>query len=167
MTPRDLLPTLDAAAAILPELDWSPAARVQLLATAMQESGGLRFRIQVPSGAARSFFQMERREAVLEVLTNTRSLPLLTRACETLVIPMGLDSLFEAVAWNDTLATCMARLNYWLSPLPIPVMGDKAAALTMYGQTWKPAWFLNNKPEPGRWDASYAAAAAAIRPTET
>jgi hypothetical protein len=165
MTPQQYLSTAVAPAlALLPPECDTPGARVQLLATAMQESG-LTVRIQVPSGAARSFCQMEKNGAVLNVFTNDRSRPVLQAVCKQLDIPCNLDALFEAIAWHDVLAVVVARLQYWLSPLDMPAVGDPAAALATYAATWRPAWHLVGQPEPGRWDAAYAAAISAVAPT--
>lgn len=161
MTPQLFMPILTAAAALLPSLNWDQGAQIQLLATAEQESG-FGERIQVPSGEARSFFQMEQQGALIAIYGNSDANALLVSVCGVLAIQPGIDTVFEAITYNDVLATCVARLNYAISPIAVPAVGDSAAALSFYCNVWRPAWFLAGQPEPGRWTNAYADAQAAV-----
>ena len=139
------------AARLLPDHD-SPEARCLLLAIAGQESGW-QFRVQLPEGWARSFWQCEKNGAVVAVLTSEPTRDKIVQICTALCIPPGLDTVFEAIAWNDALAYCLARLNLLLDPAPLPAIGERDAAWETYRRVWRPG-----KPAPDRWEAAYETA---------
>ena len=158
MTPSALYTSAIVPAAALLWRQDSPQARVMLLAIAGQESAWST-RIQIPGGAARSLWQAEKNGAVLNVLTSDATKSLLADVCAALDVPANLDTLFEAIAWNDTLACCLARLQLWSSPIPMPALGDEVGALAMYHSIWRPGAYA-----PERWPAVYEAALAVVSP---
>lgn len=162
MNAQTFNPAIDAAALLLPSLNWTAGARIQLLATAGQESG-FTARVQIPGGAARSVYQMEENGALAAIYDNADALKMLQGVCSELAISADVATVFEAIAYNDVLATAAARIRYWISPIGIPVVGDKADALTFYCKTWAPAWYLRGQPEPNRWNNAYSAAQAATK----
>lgn len=155
MTPQAFLHAIiEPAARMLPTLD-SPEARCLLLAIAGQESGWTT-RLQEVGGPARGFWQCEKTGAVLGVLTGdpTRVTSML-RIMDALCIPRGLDTLYEAIAWNDALAYVVARLTLAADPAPLPQIGERDAAWECYLRNWRPG-----KPRPELWWTRYEAAVA-------
>ncbi|HTB47035.1 MAG TPA: hypothetical protein VK741_25685 [Acetobacteraceae bacterium] len=153
MTPAQFLPIIAHAAPLLARYD-TPAARCLLLAIAGQESEWSR-RLQVPVPYARGFWQCEKNGAVLAVTTGEATRPLMVQICQALCIPTGLDQVFEAVAWCDDLAYCVARLALLPDPAPLPAIGDAAGAWDYYLRVWAPG-----TPRPESWPDRYGAAAA-------
>lgn len=154
MTPQVFLGAIiSPAARLLPEHD-SPEARCLLLAIAGQESGWAQ-RLQEPIPFARGFWQCEKNGAVVAVLTSEATRTLIVQICTALCIPPGLDQVFEAIAWNDALACCVARLNLVLDPAGLPAIGERETAWETYLRVWRPG-----KPSPDRWLTCYDAAAA-------
>jgi len=78
--------------------------------------------------------------------------------CAALDIPCDERALYEACAWNDTLACAMARLLLWLHPAPLPAVGDKEGGWQYYLRQWRPG-----APHPSAWGARYDAALAAVK----
>jgi hypothetical protein len=147
-------------ASLLPQHD-SPEARCLLMAIAGQESGWSE-RIQQPVGYARGFWQCEKNGAVLAVLTGESTKADITGICETLCIPTGLDEVFEAIAWNDTLAYWVARLALFQDPQPLPVLGQASAAWATYTRVWRPG-----TPRITSWSDRYSDALAQFDLTRT
>lgn len=81
----------------------------------------------------------------------------LAAVCKMLDIPTDEHSLYEACAWNDTLACALARLLLWSDPAPLPAVGDKQGAWDYYIRNWRPG-----APHPHTWDARYDSSLAAI-----
>jgi hypothetical protein len=92
---------------------------------------------------------------VLGVLTHERSRDTINAVLATLEIPLGLDWVWEAVAWNDTLAYAVARLALLLDPEPLPAIGDEAASWATYVKNWRPG-----VPRLETWAERYTAAVA-------
>lgn len=128
------------------------AADHLLLATMVQESN-LSARLQ-NGGPARSFYQFEK-ISIIDVLTRARTAEMARKVCELLVTKVDPAAVFDAVADNDVLATCFARLNYWNSRLPLPA--TEAEGWLCYKSTWKPG-----KPDPDRWPRAWALAGNAL-----
>ncbi len=171
MDPRIFFKTI-----VEPTLQWmdkSPAvsipnrdsARVLVMATAGQESrwedrrqNGITHLYPQTVGA-RSFWQFESTYggpvAINDVLVSTPRQ--IAAVCASLNIPVDERSLYEACAWNDTLACAMARLLLWQDPAPLPAVGDKEAAWQYYVRNWKPG-----APHRHTWDAIYDQSVAAI-----
>ncbi len=130
-------------------------ATVMLMAIAGQESGW-RYRRQI-GGPARSYWQFEKNGGVAELFQKT-PVPL-SGMCEYLDIPYELSTVFEAMAWNDTLACTMARLLLWQDRAALPAVGEVNASWDYYRRNWRPG-----APHPDAWPANYSKAVACIRP---
>lgn len=128
----------------------TPEARLMMLAIAGQESGWTD-RIQVPGGQARGFWQCEEGGAVHAVMVSDTLHRFLGEVGNALSIDVSASStVFEAIAWNDTLAYTVARLALWADPHPLPVAGDIDGAWATYLRTWRPG-----KPSRDRWSLVY------------
>jgi hypothetical protein len=132
-------------------------ARVMLMAIAGQESGWSQRR-QTPSMIARSFWQFESGGGVAGVMGNATTGPMLAALCTDLEIPRDRASIFEAMAWNDHLATAMARFLLWTDPKPLPAVGQQDAAWQTYLNLWRPG-----KPRPNDWPDVYQKSMVAIK----
>lgn len=165
--PRIVEPTLQYMAGspsiAIPVTD---AARVLVMTIPGQESGGWQYRRQIGIGqyypqkvGARGFWQFESPwggpVAMNDVLQKAASQ--IQTVCRMLEIPCDKFTLYEAVAWNDTLACAMARLLLWIDPAPLPAVGDKEGAWQYYVRNWRPG-----APHRGTWDGYYNQSLAAI-----
>ncbi|MCW2933440.1 MAG: hypothetical protein JWM19_4402, partial [Actinomycetia bacterium] len=152
MTPKDLLSIVDPALALLNTLAGikvSNEARVLVMAIAGQESDW-EARLQGGGGPARSFWQFEGGGgAVGELFSVTPKQ--LKAVCDYLIVPYNVATVFQAMAWNDTLAACMARLLLWQDPAALPAIGDVQAGWNYYQRNWRPG-----APRPEVWPAKYA-----------
>ncbi len=131
------------------------------LAIAGQESAWTH-RIQLPNGPARSFWQCEERGAVIEALTNARTAPFVKAICSALELSPGLSDVYEAIAYNDTLAWGIARATLFLDPAPIPMIGDEETSWQYYIRNWRPG-----KPDRSRWSIVYPQCTAIWAPRTT
>lgn len=144
-----LVPGLARVEQILgPKPTNSPEAEVLLLAIAGQESNWLNRR-QI-GGPARGYWQFESGGGVAAVLGHRTAGPWARQLCASLNIPSDRATVFEAMAWNDYLAVGMARLNLWIDPQSLPVVGDQKNAWLYYNRVWAPG-----KPDENRWAAVY------------
>lgn len=152
----------------LPEvkLPVSDKATVLVLAIAGQESGW-KHRRQLGIGqyhpqsvGARGYWQFESTwggpVALNDVMLSTSKQ--LAAICAYLEIPTDELTLYEAIAWNDTLACAAARLLLWADPNPLPELGDKQGSWNYYLRNWRPG-----APHPEAWGANYDAAVAAMK----
>lgn len=130
----------------------SPAGRVLTMAIAGQESAWAARR-QI-GGPARGYWQFELGGGVDDVFRVTGRQ--LATVCAALDVPYDSRVVFEAMAWNDTLACAMARLLLWIDPAPLPAIGETEAAWQYYLRRWRPG-----APHRHSWDARYGAALAA------
>ena len=158
MTPAEFSARILAPAAAAFPFHDAPASRALLLAIAGQESGWTD-RLQEPTPFARGFWQMERGGGVLGVMEHPASREIIATFCESLEIPPDLDPVYEAIAWNDTLAYAFARLLLWTDPAPLPAAGDVAGSLAVYRRLWRPG-----RPDDTRWTTRYAEALAVSAP---
>jgi hypothetical protein len=153
MTPKDLLTTcVDPALALLATLTGIPAndqARVLIMAISGEEDDW-EARRQI-GGPARSLWQFEEGGGVAELFATTPKQ--LQAVCGYLFIPYNQNDVFEAMAWNDTLGACMARLLLWQDPAPLPAVGDVQGGWNYYQRNWRPG-----APRPAAWPANYATA---------
>lgn len=81
----------------------------------------------------------------------------LAAVCARLEIPGDELTLYEAIAWNDTLACAIARLLLWADPRPLPAVGDRAGMWQYYLDNWRPG-----TPHPGTWPDRYATAVSLL-----
>lgn len=126
-------------------------AAVLLVAIAGQESGW-QYRRQI-GGPARSYFQFEQGGGVVGVLRHSLAAPMIRRVCDEIDVPCDAYTVYEAMAWNDTLAVAMARLLLWTDPRQLPAVGHDAEGWGYYQDNWRPG-----APRPETWKGRYATA---------
>ena len=150
-----------------PALEWLPPkmdsleARVQLLATGLQESK-FDHRYQVLNepgikGPARSFWQMERGGGVKGVMTHSASHDLALAACQKQGVTFDTNSVWLAIENDDFLAGVFARLLYWTDSGKLPKVSDAAGGWALYLRTWRPG-----RPHPESWAGFHDAARVAL-----
>lgn len=131
--------------AMLPKKMDMMEARIMLLTIGQQESR-FQHRAQI-GGPAKGFYQFEKGGGIKGVLNHhsTRKyiLPILKQ------LEIHKDDAYDAVRYNDILATAFARLLLYSVPKPLP--GLKATPDEMwayYIESWRPG-----KPHRGTWDS--------------
>jgi len=159
MTPKDLLVNaVDPAHALLNTLCGikpTQAARVMSMAIAGQESAW-KHRKQI-GGPARSFWQFEKGGGVAGVLSHPASKSKIAAVCAELEIPCDVSTVYEAMAWNDILGACMARLLLFTDPAALPEVGKVEESWSYYLRTWRPGL-----PHPDVWPTRYNISRALI-----
>lgn len=170
---RIVAPTLDYMAAS-PSINVpvSASARVLVMAIAGQE-GRWKHRRQVGIGqynpqqvGARSCWQGEKTggmilsvhhpETATKAAALLQSLDISEPNLNQWVMPTD-QTIYEAIAWQDTLACGLARLLLWTDPAPLPDYWDKAAGWQYYERLWRPG-----APHPETWSALHDQAMAAV-----
>lgn len=136
--------TMPAAFSLLPERMDSPEARTMLLAIGLQESR-FEYRKQI-GGPARGFWQFEEGGGVRGVLNHPASSNHAARACGALQYAPVVPTVYFAIADNDVLALCFARLLLFTLPKPLPRRGDWKEGFDQYLQAWRPG-----RPRPDTW----------------
>jgi hypothetical protein len=132
-------------------------AHVLVMAIAGQE-GGWQYRRQAPVAYARSYWQAEKDGMVAGLLAHPVAGAHFMKVLKALDIPAVVDVVFEAIAWSDTLACCMARLGLWVDPAPLPDLGQQDVAWAYYQRNWRPGL-----PRPETWPVRYATALSLVR----
>lgn len=130
-------------------------ARVMMLAIAYQESN-LEHRRQI-RGPARGFWQFERGGGTAGVLNHERSKAAAKASCEAMGVEPEVGVVYEALASDDNLAACFARLLLWTDPKPLPAIGDEEGAWQYYLANWRPG-----KPHRARWSQAHALAVRTV-----
>lgn len=140
-----------------PKFD-SPSARVQLLATGLQES---RFmdRTQMDGGPAHSFWQ-EEPNGIKAVFGHSVVGPILVSMCEKLGVAPSWRSVYNAVILNDELACVVARLLLYADSNPLPQIGDSDGAFKYYVRVWGPGAYTRGTDQArtkirAKWDNNY------------
>jgi hypothetical protein len=152
MTPHDCQHIIVAPAlSLLPEQMDSPEARAMLVAIALQESG-LQHRRQFFGGPARGFWQFEP-AGIKGVLEHPASQELAEGVCRVMGYDTDIESVHAAIADNDILAACFARLLLWRFPEPLPAREQAPMGWGQYRALWKPG-----KPRRAKWPDNWAAA---------
>lgn len=146
-----------AAFALLPGVMDTAAARAMLLAIGLQESG-FAHRTQV-GGPARGFWQFEQAGGTAGVLAHPTTMDYSRIVCGELVYPPDAETCYRAIADNDVLACCFARLLLWTLPDRLPPRGHADRAWAQYLSAWRPG-----KPRPDDWPANYTLAWAQVEP---
>ena len=144
---------LPAALSLLPEKMDTPEARTMLLAIGLQESR-FEHRVQI-RGPARGFWQFERGGGVNGVLLHQASRDHARIVCEKLLYDPAPDVVYDAIADNDVLACCFARLLLWTLPASLPTTAEEGWRQYLAG--WRPG-----KPHPETWPGLYARARETI-----
>lgn len=138
---------IDPALLLFPEKMRTPEAKAFILAICLQESD-LRYRHQV-GGPARGYAQFEK-AGIEGVLNHRRSSSMAYQICYDLDIEPDVDSIYEAIEYNDILCVSMARLLIWTYPKPLPVKDDFDESWKQYLLLWRPG-----KPHPEKWRSCY------------
>lgn len=137
-----------------------------LVMTIAGQEGSWKHRRQI-GGPARSYWQGELTGGMILAVHHPASMKAATSVLQVLeigepnldhwVMP-GDRTIYEAMAWNDTLACCLARLLLWTDPAPLPALGQPEAAWQYYLKTWRPG-----APHRETWDAYYATSLELVR----
>jgi hypothetical protein len=131
-------------------------AKIELMTIAGQESNW-DARRQGGGGPARSYYQFEGAGGGSgEVLSRFPSQ--MATICEALDIPCDQNTVFEAMAWNGILQTCMARLLLWGDAAPLPAVGDVQGGWAVYQRNWRPG-----APHPEAWPGNYQVAVDCLK----
>lgn len=160
MTPEQLNRIIfPAAFAFLPAEFDTPAARALLISIALQESR-LKYRIQIvnrsglwwekPHGPARGLYQFEMGGGVAGVMAHPASRGIAAEVLDTLNYPFAAAVAHEALAFDDILATCFARLLLRTLPGALPGKGQHDESWGQYISAWRPG-----KPHPETWRGFY------------
>lgn len=138
---------------LLPAKMMSAEASVLLLTIGRQESR-FRWRLQVPNGPAKGFWQFESGGAVKGVMTHSATSGYAQTVCLARQVPFVRKSVYDALQYDDILAACFARLNLWWAPGALPTLGRMEEAWDLYNDvTWRPG-----KPHRETWDQFYTEA---------
>jgi hypothetical protein len=132
-------------------------AHALVMTIAGQESGW-KYRRQLPIAYARGYWECEVGGAVTGVLANPASAFHIRAVCAALDIQCDAPTCFEAIAWNDTLACCFARLLLYTDPAPLPAVGDVDGGWSYYQRVWRPG-----APRPGSWPERYDTALKLVK----
>ena len=152
---------INKAFAKLPSKMRSREARVQLIATGLQESE-LAHRYQIVAGKpgvkgpARGLWQFEKGGGVRGVLTHKSSAGLAKEIQAAMGHGVGIDAAYEALEKDDVFAAVLARLLYYTDRYNLPEVGQTQRAWNLYERTWRPG-----KPKPEKWNGYYDEAVAA------
>lgn len=136
---------VNPALELLPKSMDSPAARVMLLATGLQESR-FEHRRQMGNGPARGFWQFEQGGGVYGAMRHAASRDHLRALCEIRNVLWTARAIWQAIEHDDVLAAGLARLLYWTDALQLPTASDQDGAWALYMRTWRPG-----KPHPQTW----------------
>lgn len=143
---------IDDAFALLPPKMDSAAARVLVLAVALQESG-FTSRRQYGNGPARGYWQFEAGGGVIGVLAHHSTATHARIVCGLRDVKPIVPDVHAALEFDDVLAAAFARLLLWTDRYALPPVGDERGAWECYLRTWRPG-----KPHADRWPANYAEA---------
>lgn len=159
--PLPIAPSLALSRIVVPALAElgarfdSPAARVQLIAMALQESG-LAARRQ-KGGPARGLWQFEQGGGVRGVLNHLATTSRAARLCDLHGVAATPAAVYAALEHDDVLAAGFARLLLWTLPQPLPAIGNEAGAWAQYLDAWRPG-----RPHRDRWVGNYRSAVLAV-----
>lgn len=136
---------IPATYSLLPSMK-SDEATAMLLAIGLQESRFVH-RKQI-GGPARGFWQFESGGGWRGVMNHSS-----TRAqFQHVLTALGyqVTPTYEALATDDILACCCARLLLWTLPRRLPGRFEKEEGWRQYIEAWRPG-----KPHPETWDAFF------------
>ncbi|UGB46978.1 hypothetical protein LQ772_06720 [Frateuria edaphi] len=123
-------------------------ARVQLLATGLQESDFVH-RCQI-GGPARSYWGFEQGGGIEGVLKHPASSAYARSVCGLRAVAPVASDVYGAFLTDDQLACAFARLLLWTDQAPLPVLGDREGAWQYYLRNWRPG-----RPRREHWDEHY------------
>lgn len=157
ITPADALTrVIRPAFELLPSKMGGQRAEILMLAIGLQESE-LANRVQKGNGPARGLWQFELGGGVHGVITHPASRDLARRVLAARGCPATERSAWLALAGDDLLAACFARLLLYTDALPLPAAGDVDAAWKYYARNWRPG-----TPRPIAWPGNYELAMTTV-----
>lgn len=125
-----------AAYALLSPGMNSPAASAMLLAMGLQESR-LWYRKQI-GGPARGCWQFEQGGGVVGVLTHPASKAHALSVCKARNVTASANPVYLALASDDILACCFARLLLYTLPGRLPAQNQPDEGWRQYIDAWRP-----------------------------
>lgn len=153
---------------LLPERMRSPEADALMLAIGLQESrfvhrvqliGNHRHWWESLKGPARGGWQFERHGGVRGVVQHPASRPHALHVLDVLRYPERVWLIHKAIAHNDLLAACFARLLLYTDPYPLPSLdAPPQESWAYYLRPWRPG-----KPKRETWDHFWQQATTAVR----
>ncbi len=176
MTLSEIIKTgIDPALALLPAKMDTPEARIQLLATGLQESRFEHRRQLVgkpprPTGPAKSFWQGEQGGGMVHgVRLHVATSAAAAHLYQARGVPARDAAIWDAIENDDVLAAGLARLLLWSDPGRLPVVGDEQGAWNLYLRTWRPGAYKRGTQEQRaalrkKWASNYAQALAEVTP---
>lgn len=157
ITPADALTrVIRPAFELLPAKMGGERAEVMVLAIMLQESE-LAARVQHGDDPARGLAKFELGGGIHEVMTHPASRDLARKVLAVRACPATERSAWLALAGDDLLAACFARLLLYTDELPLPTIGDVDTAWKVYVRNWRP-----DKPRPIDWPGNYELAMTAV-----
>lgn len=139
----------------LPPRMASPEAEALVTAICLQESD-LRHRFEFGGGSGRGYAQFTP-AGLAALLSHPRTAPYLRQIAWGLDLEADVAPLWAAIAYQDTLTACAARLALWALPEALPGPSDRDAGWAQYLAAWRPG-----RPRPERWQRAWAEAWAAV-----
>lgn len=173
-TPTEYLQqvVIPALQLVKPKRFDTPEARVQLVATAGQESN-LRHRWQVidpvkpeTKGPARGLLQFERAGGVRGVMTHPVTKAYARMVAFTRRVEFDETVIWRAMETDDILCAAFGRLLLLADPHALPPVGDVEGAWLTYLRCWRPGAYDRGTDAEraklrAKWSTNYAAALAA------
>ena len=148
LTSEVINPVLEHLERVKPGMN-RPAAGMLLLGTAAQESDLGFFLRQHPTGPARGVWQMER-ATVIDIWDRYLEKPGNEELRDVVYgFWTGGEHPADEITWNLKLACALARIRYWMVPIPIP------SDLVGQARYWDVYYNANDKDEQAEYLASY------------
>lgn len=145
---KDIMRLAFSGLSLLPEEMNTPEARAMLRAIGLQESQ-FKHRFQV-GGPAKGFWQFEKGGGIKGVLNHPTVKEYAQNICKTLCIPATESDCYEAIAYNDPLACCFARLLLYTIPAKLPLKSESQKGWDQYIVAWRPG-----EPRSETWSAYF------------
>jgi hypothetical protein len=144
------------ALTLLPQHLNSSAARIEMRAIGLQESG-FKARRQMGNGPATGFWQFEQGGGVRGVVRHHSSAELARLICHARDCEFSPRAIWAQLEHDDILAAAFARLLLLTDPKPLPPIGDADAAWLYYLKNWRPG-----RPHVLTWKPFYDQAVALV-----
>lgn len=142
--------TLPAALSLLPGQMDTPEARAEILAISLQESDGMKARVQYGGGPAHGLWQFEKNGGVKAVLTHPSTGVIILPILKTLNYTANVAECYNAITNNDVLAAIFARLLLWSVPGALPRRDEPERGWNQYIEGWRPG-----KPHHDTWHRNF------------
>lgn len=147
---------VNPALSLLPVAMDTDRARVQMLATTLQEAQA-KYRFQFEGGPARGLWMFEENGGVKGVMQHPATRSHALAICTTRHLVFDRYAVWQALAHDDILAAAFARLLLWTDVRALPDIDRADDAWQMYLRLWRPG-----KPRPADWPANHALARAQV-----